>query len=65
MLFKASETDMGDLKNQLMQRKEIDYKVLDERDLSPDEYEYYNKKKLKEEKRRVRRSATGVNSACY
>lgn len=53
---------MGDLKSQLMERTEIDYGVLDQRDLSPDEYEYYNKKKLKEEKRRVRRSALGVRS---
>ncbi|XP_077976290.1 polycystin family receptor for egg jelly-like isoform X1 [Styela clava] len=54
---KSSETNMGDLKDQLLQPSELNFNTLDNVDLSPDEFEYYNRLKLKQEKKRVRRSA--------
>lgn len=51
---------MGSLKEQMMKPSDINFNTLDEVDQSPDEFEYFNKIKLKEEKRRVRRSALDV-----
>ncbi|XP_076819587.1 uncharacterized protein LOC143465242 isoform X4 [Clavelina lepadiformis] len=56
---KASETDMSDLQSQMSKSNEINFGLLDEEDLSPDEFEYYKERKLLKEKRRVRRSALG------
>ncbi|XP_078495959.1 uncharacterized protein LOC100175984 [Ciona intestinalis] len=56
---KASETDMSELQSQMMQSSDVDYSTLDQEDLSPEEHEYYNRRRLKQEKRRVRRSALG------
>ena len=54
-------TDMTSLQSELLRKSEIDFRLLDEEDLSPDEWEYYNKRSLREEKKRVRRSAMGVS----
>ena len=53
-------TDMTSLQQKLSRSSEIDFWVLDAEDLSPNEWEFYNKRSLREEKKRVRRSAMGV-----
>ena len=58
--FQASESDLDTLRELKTASSEIDFNVLDQKDLSPDELEYYAKLRKKKEKRRVRRSAMQV-----